>query len=507
MIKHASHTQDSDFDPIYKLSTLSELEQWYKEYPDLVKLRSKSQGYLEKDYINSNLKLIQDLAFCDFATKNLKDGAKILEIGGGSSRILTYFKDRFEGWNLDKFEGVGNGPTKIPAGLPYKVVPNYLGAFDERLPDGYFDMVFSISVLEHVNEPDETLKNILDDIDRLLKPGGFNVHCMDCRFPSGKKPDMSNRPLIKYLIEQSGFSPQYVYDNFENPDVFAMSGLAYDRFWKKACRDRPHELDGLPFNIFLALKKGQKGSAAVPKETPCTPAETATAPTPKPAPKPAVMTSAPLETLSERYPWADTTGIDSYFFSLDGGGRDLIVDEIKKNSVKVLVEIGSFLCGSSLQWFEGSGDVVVIGIDPWTIDAAKFLERYNTNPTFNSCFKRIPDRAKFIKSVKDNGVYLSALANVKSYKNRFIPMRGFSPDVLYELVDLNIVPGMVYIDSNKVMDDLEVCAKLFPNAILCGDDWTWGADQGFPVKTAVTEFCTKNGYNVRAVAASWVIDK
>ena len=245
-------------DAVYALSTVAELEQWVKEYEEFIKVREKVRGASDADYMNSNLKLIQDLAICDFASKHLEDGARILEIGGGDSRILTYFDGRFEGWNLDKFEGVGNGPTAYEDGLPYKVVPAYIGAFDERLPDNYFDMVFSISVLEHINEDDEYHQRILDDIDRVLKPGGFNVHCMDCRFAVGSVPSLDMRLMIKYIIKQTGFSDEFIFRHYADPEVFSMSGQAYDRYWKQSCGNRPHEVDGLPFNIFLASKKSQE---------------------------------------------------------------------------------------------------------------------------------------------------------------------------------------------------------------------------------------------------------
>ena len=137
----------------------------------------------------------------------------------------------------------------------YTFLPAYIGSFDKDLPDSYFDLVFSISVVEHINEADDVLQNIVKDIDRVLKPGGYNVHCIDCRFPSKKPPSIDNRRLAKFMIQHYGYDPQYVIDTHKNDDIFYMSGLAYDRFWKKACNDRPHELDGLPFNIFLAVQK------------------------------------------------------------------------------------------------------------------------------------------------------------------------------------------------------------------------------------------------------------
>lgn len=55
------------------------------------------------------------------------------------------------------------------------------------------------------------------------------------------------------------------------------------------------------------------------------------------------------------------------------------------------------------------------------------------------------------------------------------------------------------------MGDLDVCRKLFPEAILCGDDWTWGEDKGFPVQKAVQEFCKRTNSVPDVDLATWVI--
>ena len=169
--------------PVLKLSTLWELGRWYHLYTDFIELREKMERRSEKDYRNAKLKLIQDLAIIDFISKNLRPGARILEIGGGYSRVLAYFKDRFDGWNLDKFAGIGNGPKEIQANVPYMIVPDYIGAFNKDLPSGSFDFVFSISVFEHIQGDVTTMNGITADIGRLLKPDGLEAHCMDCRFP------------------------------------------------------------------------------------------------------------------------------------------------------------------------------------------------------------------------------------------------------------------------------------------------------------------------------------
>lgn len=183
----------------------------------------------------------------------------------------------------------------------------------------------------------------------------------------------------------------------------------------------------------------------------------------------------------------------------------MVADALHKADVKLMLEIGSFLCGSTIQWLEAKSDVKVIGVDPWSSDFAATLARYNGNSVFDPCFKGIEDRAAVIAAVRKNGPHASAVANVKKYGDRFVPVRSISPNVLYELSDLGVSPGLIYFDSNKVLDDLTVCEELFPDAILCGDDWTWGAD--LPVQAAVKRFCGTRGYTVDAKRATWVIRK
>jgi ubiquinone/menaquinone biosynthesis C-methylase UbiE len=459
----------------YTLTTTDELIAWYHENKDFVALRAKMQGYSEQDFMNSNLKLLQDLCMCNFIKQYIPPGAKVLEIGGAYSRILTFFKDKIEGWNLDKFEGIGNGPTKKPHNQGYQIIPAYIGSFDRRLPDGYFDLIFSISVLEHINENDQVLKNIVDDIERLLKPGGYSAHCIDCRFPTNEAPNFDKRRMAKYIIAEYGFEPQYVIENYQNDNIFRMSGTAYDKFWKKHCNNRPYQLDGLPFNIFLVNQKKQ------------------------------YQPKAPLESLKKAFPFPNVNEVDSFYFSLDGGGRDLIINIIRKKAVKLMLEIGVFLGGSAIQWLESTEGLTVIGIDHWNSDFASLLEDYNSKPAFQRYFKTIKDRKAFIQSVRQHGAYISAVANMNKYKDRFIPVQNYSPQILYELYNLGVRPELIYFDSNNSLNDLEVCLELFPQAILSGDDWTWGAKQGFPVRKKVNEFCQRHGFSITVKQATWLL--
>lgn len=86
-----------------------------------------------------------------FISANVPRGSRILEIGGGDSRILKHFARNYECWNLDPCEGLGIGPVNFSS-PDYRIVYDYLGNGSAELPDHSFDLVFSISALEHTPE-------------------------------------------------------------------------------------------------------------------------------------------------------------------------------------------------------------------------------------------------------------------------------------------------------------------------------------------------------------------
>lgn len=195
------------------------------------------------------LKVYQDMLVYNFILDNFPAGAKLLEIGGGDSRIISWLKDRYEFWNLDKLEGVGNGLTNLADTGGFKLVQGYLGDFNEDLPGAYFDGIFSISVLEHVPGDEVTCEKICDDMQRLLKPGGLSLHCVDIVV---KKEEVRKHPLLAYMYESMPVINQEIPDNAmaHDPDLWGMSKRAYDRNWLEVIKV-DYETFGIPvsYNI------------------------------------------------------------------------------------------------------------------------------------------------------------------------------------------------------------------------------------------------------------------
>ena len=203
-----------------------------------------------------------------------------------------------------------------------------------------------------------------------------------------------------------------------------------------------------------------------------------------------------IQLLSDKYPWPQNQPeVDPVEWVLDGGGKKLVFNRIQKDNPFLIVEIGSFLGSSLKQWLEYSPNVYVIAIDPWEGEWwAEYAQKHG--------------RENLVKQLsEDNGPYMTFLSSQWKYRDRIFPVRGMSPEKLYEIADLGIQPDLVYFDSDKVGGDIEIAHTLFPNAILTGDDWTWGVGEGYPIRKTAKSFAKKYGYKIVADRATWALKK
>jgi len=207
------------------------------------------ESQLHHDLHNCDLKMYQDMLAYNFILDNFPRGARLLEIGGGDSRVISWLKDRYEFWNLDKLEGVGNGLTDIPETGGFRLVRDYIGSFSSELPAECFDGVFSVSVLEHVPKDNATMEAICSDIQRVLKPGGLSLHCFDAVV---KKDGGWMHPLLDYF--QGAFPIKNplipVAEIAADPDLWGMSKLGYEQCWQ-AITKVDYEKFGMPISCNL----------------------------------------------------------------------------------------------------------------------------------------------------------------------------------------------------------------------------------------------------------------
>ena len=194
----------------------------------------------------SSIKSYQNCLVLAFIRSFVPKGARILDVGGGKSLIVGLLQNEYECWNVDKFEGCGNGPKDIPQGN-FKVVRDYMGDFSLEIPDHYFDLVFSISVLEHVPDNPLSWKRIREDMDRVLARKGYSLHCVDVTLRGGVI--CTNGILWELFNEEKTFNKRVDFPELNGcKDLFVLSRREYDGHWKKYCGGRSYEEWGRTFS-------------------------------------------------------------------------------------------------------------------------------------------------------------------------------------------------------------------------------------------------------------------
>jgi ubiquinone/menaquinone biosynthesis C-methylase UbiE len=200
-----------------------------------------------------DLKVYQDLFMYTFILNNIKPGSRLLEIGGGDSRMIAWLKNDYEIWNLDKLEGRGFGPKNLSEPTGFRLVKDYIGAFSSELPDHYFDLVFSISTIEHIPEDQTTVDRCILDIERLLAQQGISIHCVDAFLHTDH---IVVHPLVKQILKQNKSARTILdFETISNDtDLWRLPVYAYYTRWFPLTKRRL-KLFGRPFSINVVWQK------------------------------------------------------------------------------------------------------------------------------------------------------------------------------------------------------------------------------------------------------------
>lgn len=220
-----------------------------------------------------------------------------------------------------------------------------------------------------------------------------------------------------------------------------------------------------------------------------------------------------LRALRRDNPWPEFGygEIEPFYLPLDGGGRggrEIIVEAIVAHKIELMVEVGCFLCGSTLQWLRAAETLTVIGVDRWDSNWAAYIENMALDPLRARTVFHLTDKQieSIVANLRRHGNFCMALNNVRLYKSRFIPVRRSSPEALSYLKSRGIQPQLIFIDAGKERDDLDVAHELFPDAFLCGDDWLWPDETGLlRMQENVKAFAAEHGFEVRSARQSWLL--
>ncbi len=154
------------------------------------------------------------------------------------------------------------------------------------------------------------------------------------------------------------------------------------------------------------------------------------------------------------------------------------------NRPLIFLELGSWLGASALFMARQIPSAIVICVDHWLGSI-----EINNHPLYAG---------------KIATLYDTFLANCWSYKDRIVPVRMTTLEGMIKIHQLGIQPDLVYVDAAHsypdVTGDLEAVYALFPNTIICGDDFDWDQIPGwnFPVQRAVNDFAARHGFTVHS---------
>ena len=207
-----------------------------------------------------------------------------------------------------------------------------------------------------------------------------------------------------------------------------------------------------------------------------------------------VEAPASLGRIRERFPFPAPPVGETVLPPEPPNGRDLIEDLIRERRVSVLLEIGSFLGGSTLRWLRASPDLVVVAVDPWQDGwAGDYLAGLG-----------YPGQREGLNAA--DGLFEMFLRNVQPFAGRVVPVRAASPMVLDELAQLGLRADLVFIDAAKLTGDLVTASELWPEAILTGDDWGFeGDDSTGPMREVVLRFAGRRRLEVVRKSETWVL--
>lgn len=138
-------------------------------------LKSVVKAIRGKNNLTWHLKSIQDAIAFKYLYKY--SNVSIAEIGGGKSRVLPALVKNNTCFNIDAFKGVGRGHKKEIHLKGITNILSYVGDFSDSIIDEQFDVIYSISVVEHISN--DKLNDFFKDCFRILKPSGLMIHLID----------------------------------------------------------------------------------------------------------------------------------------------------------------------------------------------------------------------------------------------------------------------------------------------------------------------------------------
>lgn len=196
-----------------------------------------------------------------------------------------------------------------------------------------------------------------------------------------------------------------------------------------------------------------------------------------------------LEELKKKYPWPSEKPSVPPLYSKGNtpegwchGNNVKMFEGLVNEKTKVIIDAGSWLGLSAWHFLRLAPNATIICLDTWQGSA-----EHQKN-------KLLPV------------LYETFLVNMWEYRDRIIPIRLNSMAGFWEIYKHLIKPDLIYIDmahdKESVIQDVNIAWRTFPDAQICGDDYTW---QG--VKDALEYLQNNTEMKFTTYKSCWKINK
>lgn len=196
-------------------------------------------------------------------------------------------------------------------------------------------------------------------------------------------------------------------------------------------------------------------------------------------------------------------------WALDSGGREVICHLINQHGWTSMVEVGVYCGGSALQWLDACPDLHVYGVDPYPADAdvGGYYARQRDTYVGQVDFCGQSEYEFIAQMSKPDSLFPAVLSNLWDHRDRFTPVRGFSPQSLIDIAADGVVPDIIFLDAMKTGEEMPLVRDLWPNCLITGDDWTWkDFDGSNTIRNAVIGFANSNGCSVIVKDGIWILE-
>ena len=176
-----------------------------------INLNKKCFPFIAKIFPNTKFSAYS--YYSEQVRNNLAENQKILDVGGGKKCSFASYARKFDGIKLIGLD-VSQEELDYNHDLDEKIVFDISSGERVPLGDSSIDMITSSSVLEHL----QNLENAIKEIYRILKPGGKFISVIPCKFAlfaiiNQMLPNWLARKILFSIIPESkgfcGFKAYY----------------------------------------------------------------------------------------------------------------------------------------------------------------------------------------------------------------------------------------------------------------------------------------------------------